>query len=71
MECQKQAVFLGNGQIASMGPSRGEPHVFQKLNDSSDKIMNWLLFFREDLQRISFPWIDNLENVVKGYKKKG
>lgn len=44
MECQKQVVFLGNGQMASMALSRGEHHVFQKLNDSSDKIMNWLLF---------------------------
>lgn len=70
MECQKQAVFLGNGQMASMGLSRGEPHAFQKLNDSSDKIMNWLLFSGKMCKEYFFPWINNLENILKGYKKR-
>lgn len=44
MECQKQAIFPGNRQMASTRLTRGELHVFQKLNNSFDRIMNLLLF---------------------------
>jgi hypothetical protein len=40
--------------MVSMGLSRGEPHVFQKLNDSSDKVTNWLLFWKKICREFLF-----------------